>query len=446
MKMFDEQTMLRKALTSADTANLRSEDLDPILHEELVEKQPLLSLFDVEQADGKVHEYRKVTSHPKGWFEGESTPANAREGTYSRDTVQLKILRNWGEVTGFNQAVTAKDLDALALEIDLSLQGLADIIEWSTLFACSNDLDDFTGDAYMFTGILPYIFDGAGSTNVIDGGGNKLTLAELDALIDVVDYRGTGGDPKFFIMANNMKQVADGLQSQVQMNIQSAELFDGRITMGTYDGLPIFTTNMMKAKTTATADMVTGLAAADGGTAAATGAAASEYGYRIACVTFEGEQVACAEATVTPTANAEVALTWTANANAYAYMIFREPAAGGGWDLRDIIAAKTYDSAGTVSGNVVSYTDDDFSASSVNEYVQCLETGEQSIVLANASNRNGASYLGMVDSMGQSISNMVSYVPLARTKDTYDFMLKSYMAMKVVNPKLFAVLRHVKTA
>ena len=446
MKMFGQETVLRKALTSADTANLRSEDLDPILHEEFVEKQPLLSLFDVEQADGKVHEYRKISSHPKGWCEGESTPANAREGSYSRETVQLKILRNWGEVTGFNQAVTAKDLDALALEIDLSLQGVADIIEWSTLFGCADDLDDFTGDAYMYSGLIPSILNGADGDHIIDGGDNKLTLAELDAMIDVIDYRGTDGDPKFFIMANNMKQVADGLQTQVQMNIQSAQLFDGKITMGTYDGLPIFTTNMVKAKTTATADMVTGLAAADGGVAVASGAAASEYGYRVACVTFEGEQVACSEATVTPTANAAVALTWTANANAYAYMIFREPVGGGGWDLRDIIAAKTYDSAGTVSGSVASYTDSDFSASSVNEYVQCLETGEQSIILANASNRNGASYLGMIDSMGQAVSNLVSYVPLARTKDTYDFMLKSYLTMKIVNPNLFSVLRHVKTA
>ena len=440
MKLFDEQTMLRKALTSADTANLRSEDLDPILHEELVEKQPLLSLFDIEQAQGKVHEYRKISSHPKGWFEGESTPANAREGSYSRETVQLKILRNWGEVTGFNQAVTARDLDILALEIDLSLQGVADIIEWSTLFGCADD-QGFTGDPYMYSGILPYIYNNVSSTNVIDGGGNKLTLAELDAMIDVIDYRGTDGDPKFFIMANNMKQVADGLQTQVQMNIQSAQLFDGKITMGTYDSLPIFTTNMVKSSNSG----VTNLAAVEGSDVTS-GAANSEYGYRVSSITFEGEQVAVAEATVTPTADYDVDLTWTADPNAYAYMIWREPAAGGGHDLRDIIPAKTYDGNGTVSGNVESYTDADFSASSVNEYVQCLETDEQMIILANASNRNGASYLGMVDSMGAQIDSMVSYVPLARTKDSYDFMLKSYLTMKVVNPALFAVLRHVKTA
>jgi len=441
-KLFGEETILRKALTSVDTADLRSEDLDPVLHEELVEKQPLLSLFDVEQAQGKVHEYRKIVSHPKGWFEGESTPANARKGTYTRETVQLKILRNWGEVTGFSQAVTAKDLDALALEIDLSLQGLSDIIEWSTLYGTADD-QGFTGDPYMYSGILASIYNNVASTNVIDGGGDKITLAELDALIDAIDYRGTDGDPKFFIMAGNMKQVVDGLQTQVQMNIESAELFDGKVTMGTYDGLPIFKTNMVKPATGATG--VTDLAAAEGSDVSS-GATNTEYGYRVSSITFEGEQVAVAEATVTPTADYDVDLTWTADPDAYAYMIWREPATGGGHVLRDIIPAFTYDAAGTVNGSVESYNDADFSAGSVNENIQCLEAGEQIIILANASNRNGASYLGLVDSMGQQIESMVSYVPLARTKDSYDFMLKSYLCMKVVNPLLFAVLRHVKTA
>lgn len=435
-KLFEEQTMLRKALDSVDSAVLRSEDLDPVLHEELVEKQPLLSLFDVEQADGKVHEYRKIASHPKGWFEGESTPANARKGTYSREAVQLKILRNWGEVTGFNQAVTKKDLDMLAQEIDLSLQGVSDIIEWSTLYGVADDYD-FTGDAYQFTGILPVIYSET-PTHVFNGAGGKITLAMLDELIDAIDYRGMDGDPKFFTMAGNMKTVVDGLQTKVQMLVSSAELFDGKFTMGTYDGLPIFKTNMVKSGTSG----VTGLGAADGG-GSGTGALNEVYGYRVASVTFEGEQVAVAEATVTPTADHEVDVTWTADADAYAYMIFREPTTGAaGHKLVDIIPAKTYDSAGTVNGVVELWVDTDFSVEIAE--VEPLETGEQIILLSNASNRNGASYLGMVDSMGVAVDSMVSYVPLARTKDSYDFMLKSYLTMKIVNPALFAVLRNVK--
>lgn len=429
-------TALRKALVSADTVDLRSEDLDPVLHEELLEKQPLISLFGLKQADGKTHEFRRITSHPKGWFEGETTPANSRKGTYSRDSVQLKIMRNWGSVSGFNQAVTEKDFDMLATEIDLSLQGMGDIVEWTTLFGASGDLDDFTGDSYMFTGILPFVYSEY-SDNVIDAGGNKLDLGDLDVMIDAIDYRGTETDPKFFAMSSRMKQIADGLQTKVQMNLESLELFDGRFTMGSYDGLPIFKTNMLKAGTTG----VTGLAAVEGSDVTS-GAANSEYGFRVASVTFQGECVAVAEATVTPTADFDVDLSWTADEDAYLYMIFVEPAGGGGHDLIDIIPALTYDSAGTVNGSVEAYTYADFSV--VNENVQALETGEEIIILANASDRNGASYMGLIDSMGQAVDNMVSYVPLARTKDTYDFMLKSYLAMKIVNPEVFAVLRHAK--
>ncbi len=433
-------TALRKALVSADTVDLRSEDLDPVLHEELVEKQPLISLFGLKQADGKTHEFRKVTSHPKGWFEGEVTPANNRKGTYTRDSVQLKILRNWGSVSGFNQAVTEKDLDALALEIDLSLQGIGDIIEWSTLYGSSGDLDDaFTGDEYQFTGLLPMIYSEVSATNILDVAGGKVSLDDLDVMLDMVDYRGTDGDPKFFGMSSRMKQIVDGLQTKVQMNLEQMELFDGKFTMGSYDQKPIFKTNMLKAGTTG----VTSLAAAEGSDVSS-GAANSEYGFRVSSVSFSGECVAVAEDAVTPTADYDVDLTWTADSDAYLYMIWVEPAGGGGYDLIDIIPALTYDSEGTVNGTVEAYTYADFSQ--IDENIQPLESGEEIIILSNASDRNGASYLGLVDSMGQSVDSMVSYVPLARTKDTYDFMLKSYMAMKIVNPALFAVARHVKLA
>ena len=189
---------------------------------------------------------------------------------------------------------------------------------------------------------------------------------------------------------------------------------------------------------------VTGLAAALG-TNVTSAALNTEYGYRVASVTFDGECVACAEATITPTANYSVVLTWTADDDAYSYMIFRESASGGeGHALVDIIAAKSYDSAGTVDGTIETWTDTDFTLlTSYTGEVVATETGEHTILLANSSNRNGASYLGMIDSMGVSMENLLSYVPLARTKDSYDFMLKSYLAMKIVNPALFSVIRNV---
>ena len=137
------------------------EDLSAVLHEELLDVQPLLRLLAVEEADGKTHEFNKKTSHPAGWFEGEVTPANPRKGTYGRDSVALKIVRNWGSVSGFSQAVTRKFINMLAEEIDGSIQGVADVIEYSTLFGTAGDTDTFTGDAYQYSGILPYIYEEA---------------------------------------------------------------------------------------------------------------------------------------------------------------------------------------------------------------------------------------------------------------------------------------------
>lgn len=431
-------SILRKALDSVDTVDLRSENLDPVLHEELVEKQPLLSLFELNQADGKTHEFRKVVSHPKGWFEGEETPANFRKGSYTRESVQLKILRNWGQVTGFNQAVTEKDLDTLAQEIDLSVQGVGDIIEWSTLYGTAGDTlaSGFAGDEYQYTGILPAIYSANGD-NIIDGNGDVLDLGELDRMMEAIDFRGTDGDPKFFSMSNRMKNVTNGLQTKVQMNIESAELFDGKIVMSTYDSKPIYKTNMLKPGT----DKVTNFAVADGAAGSTGSLAADTYGYRVAVVSYQGEHEAVAEATVSPAADGnEIDLSWDAYDGAYLFMIFRNVGTDP-YQLKDIIPARTYDSQGTVNGDVTTYTDTDFNTALPD--VKPLESGEQIVTLFNASPRNGASYLGLVDGMGQEIENMISYVPLSRTKDTYDFMLKSYLAMKIVNPELFAVLRHV---
>ena len=96
-----EKTALRKALeTTGDGAALLPYDLESYLGEELMKVQPLAELIPVLQAESKTHEYNLRTSHPMGWFEGESTPANFKNGTYARKSTMLKIQRLWGSVTG----------------------------------------------------------------------------------------------------------------------------------------------------------------------------------------------------------------------------------------------------------------------------------------------------------------------------------------------------------
>jgi hypothetical protein len=122
-------------------------------------------------------------------------------------------------------------------------------------------------------------------------------------------------------------------------------------------------------------------------------------------------------------------------------MIFRQTTSGS-YYLIDIIAAKTYDGAGTVNGTVAAYVDN--GAKTPSAYVKPLEAGEEQIVLANRNPQRGIKFLGRVDDMGRQLNNLVSYIELARTKDTYDYMLKSYFALLLKYKNMAGVIRHAK--
>lgn len=430
---------LKKALLTSSQTALQAEDLDSILHDELLKLQPLAELLDVVQAESKTHEYNVRSSHPQGWFEGETTPMAQKSGTYSRKTVQLKIQRIWGGVTGFAQAVDEKFIDALSTELEGSVEGMADLMEFGALFGIADDIG-FTGDAYQYSGILPRLFAYAPG-NVIDAGGNKITLDDMDqAIAKAAGFRQVRNDPRVWIMGLRMKQVVDGLQTKVSLPLQDAILDDGKIVMPAYAGAPIYESDSVVPEGTTTSPTATHAKAAGGALPDET------YSYRIASVTMYGEQVAGTAGTdaTTETTNNSVDMTWTADALALAYMIFRQVGGTGDYYLYDIIPALTYDAAGTVDGDVEAWSDE--GAGSAISQVKALEAGEQQIVLVNARADRGGAYVGMVDDMGRQIGKLLSFVELARVKDSYDYMLKSYLAFKLVHPNVNAVIRHAKLA
>lgn len=430
---------LKKALSTTAATALIPYDLERVLHEELLRLQPLVQLLPIAQANGKTHEYSIRSSHPQGWFEGETTPANNKTGGYTRRSVVLKIARIWGGVTGFAQAADEAFVDALATEIEGSLQGMADLLEYSALFGCANDLAPFAGDAYQTSGILPTIYNNAAATNVIDGGGSKVSLDMLDSLLSVARaHRQTQRDEGLWLCSVRMKQTIDGLQTKVQLPLQTVELADGKLVMAGYAGAPILPTSNLVPGTTSPACSA---AIAAGGTLPL-----GDYRYRISSVTMYGECIGGTQsATVTADSTNRLAnLTWTADPNAVLYMIFRQPGATGDFRLIDIIPAKTYASDGSISGNVESYSDD--GSKSTIDRVNPLEADEQLIVYVNRDANRGANFLGLVDDMGRPTQNFTTFVELARVRDTYDYMIKAYFAMLIRYPNVHGVIRHVKVA
>lgn len=432
-------TQLRKALTSSgDGAALNPYDLDTMLHEELLKLQPLAEILEVVQAGGKTHEYNVRSSHPQAWFEGETTPANAKNSVYARKTVQTKIQRIWGSVTGYAQVVDEPFIDALATELEGSVEGMSNILEYGQIWGIANDIG-FTGDAYQYSGIIPRIFAYA-PANVIDAGGDKISLVDLDnAFAKAAGYRGVRTDPKLWLMGMQMRQVTDGLQTAVSIPLTDAELADGKIVMSAYSGVPIFESDYMVPGTTSPTDL--GAAEDDG----AGSLAADQYFYNISSVTVYGECIAGTEANVTTVGGGDaVDLTWTADANAVAYLIWRGLATGNAnLQLLDIIPALTYDSAGTVNGTVATYKD---TGAKTPKAIKPLSAGEQNIALINRNPQRGAAIVGLVDDNGRPVSTLFRYVELAQVKDTYDYMLKGYLSHRLVHPNLAALVRHAKLA
>lgn len=439
--MFSRQAFtiseLKKALTTGNSPALTPDELEKTLYEELTKLQPLATLMGFKQAEGLTHSYNVRTAHPKAWFEGEETAPNAKRSTYARKSVQLKIARIWGSVAGFAQAVDEKFIDALAAELAGSVQGMSDLLEYGALYGTANDIG-FTGDAYQYSGVLPRMYAYA-PENVVDAGGDKVTLADLDAAIGKsAKHRQTRMDPYVWLMSQSMKQVTDGLQTKIQLPLQSVTIADGKVEMAAYGGRAILESDFVSPEADGTSPACTAVVAAGGALTAAT------YNYRISSVTAYGEQIAgtASANVVAATTNLSADLSWTADANAVLYMIWRKTGSSS-YQLLDIIPALTYSSDGTVNGTVATYSDEGALSTKA---VKPLETGEQVIATFNLHPTRGAGFIGKVDDMGRQVESVMSFVELARVKDTYDYLLKSYLAAKVPYPNLASVVRHVKLA
>lgn len=434
------RTELNKALTTTgDGEALKPYDLDPVLFEELCKLQPLAELLNVIEAGAKTHEYTLRTSHPQGWFEGETTPANAKNSVYQRKTVQLKIQRIWGSVTGFAQVMDKAFADAFAVELEGSLEGLANSLEYAAIWAASDELG-FTGDAYQNSGIVP-ILAARAPQNVVDAAGAKVTLDMMDqAIAKLTAFRGVSGDPKLWLMGLRMKQIVDGLQTRVNIPLTSTVLQEGKMTMANYGGSPIYETDYLVPADSTTSPACTGVIATGGSLPNAT------YLYRIASVSMFGEQVAgtASANVVSGTTDHTANLSWTADSNAKLYMIFRKDGSAA-YKLLDVIPALTYAADGTVNGAVATYVDAG-TKTPVAQFAP-LETGEQNILLINRNPRRGVAFLGKVDDMGRQVNNLFTLVELARVKDTYDYMIKGYLGLRAVYPNVAAaMIRRVKTA
>jgi len=447
--MSEYKSALKKALTAATGSALIPEDLEDLIRANLLLMSPLARMVPVVMADGNVHTVVRRTAHNSGaWFEGEMTSPSYSQSTYARRAVEVKILRTHGQVSDFMVSASRSFTDVLVDEIDSATEGLAELFEFSTLWGMSDDLSTraFTGDAYQYTGAYGWILEDGASSSVIDVDA-VVTLTNLDNALDatVNKYRNLGDMQYVWLMSSAMRSKVGGLQTLIRREVPRLE-FEGGFVMDTYRGVPILDSGFVSPAGTTTSPAVTAAVAGTGG-----GFALGDglYRYKIASITMYGEQVAgtADSDTVTTATHDTVDLSWTADSNAKLYAIYRTEAgdadADDNYDLIDVIAAKTYNSDGSVNTNVASYSDTGLTG--VNS-VHPLASGNETIFLVGLGQRQGVSRPVLNPTLGEPMDALVRYVPQKETTDSYQFSLKSYQTLQVPWGNVHAVVRRAKLA
>lgn len=442
-------SQLRKALTasSASGTALIPEDLEPLIRANLLQRSPLTRMVPVIMADGNIHRVvRRTANNTAAWFEGEMTTPSYSQSTYARRSAEVKILRTHGQASNFMVSASRSFTDVLADEIVSATEGLADLFEYSTLWAVSDDLSTraFTGDAYQYNGVYAYILEDAAANNIVDVDGT-IALSHLDSLLDLTmnQYRNASGLNWVFLMSPQMQSKVSGLQTLIRRESPAIE-FEGGFVMETYRGVPILPTGFTRPAGTTTSPAVTAApAGSGGGIALATG----NYMYKIASITIYGEQVAgTADATnaVTNGTHDTVDLTWTADANAKLYAIYRtntdDSNDDDNYDLIDIIAAKTYTATGAVNTNVASYSDTGLTGIAT---VHPLGASEETVFLVGMGANQGVARPVLTPNAGEPMDELVRYVPVVETTDSVQFRLNSYHTLQVPWGQLHGAIRRV---
>jgi len=445
----DYKSELKKALTASSSSGtaLIPEDLEPMIRANLLELSPLTRMVPVVRADGNIHRVVRRTAHNTGaWFEGEMTDASYNQSTYARRSVEVKILRTHGQASDFMVSAARSFTDVMADEIESATEGLADLFEFSTIWGHGDDLS-FTGDAYQYTGLYGWLLSDASSSNVVDADGT-ITLSDLDDLLDITmnKYRNVRDMQYLFLMSPQMNSKVTGLQTLIRRAVQTIT-FEGGFEMETYRGVPILKSGFVRPAGTTTSPAVTAApAGSGGGIALATG----NYMYKIASITLYGEQVAGTADTTNAVTNGThdtVDLTWTADASAKLYAIYRtntdDADADANYDLIDIIAAKTYNSDGSVNTSVAAYSDTGLTGLST---IHPMASGDETIFLVGLGQRQGLSRPVLTPTVGEPMDSLVNYVTLSETTDSLQFRLKSYHTVQVPWGNLHGAIRRVTVA
>ncbi len=426
----ENKSLIRKAFTSATGVGeaLIPEHLEEVITNTLVRLVPEIAVPILKFDHQKFHEFVRLTGLPSaGSAMGENSVTPIRNSTTERASVELKVLKRKGSVTGFVQDASANFMDAQAFEMETHLQAFGYDMRTYMLYGNRH------ADAYTFDGLEKFI-----SSYRLNGavGGTVITLAMLDAVIDSNMRKQGSAHRRVFIMSPEMLSKLSQLYTQVRDNrdaIRGTNVIeiDGGWRLQTYRDIPII-------ESTSTRPTIS-MGTVTAGHAGSGGAITDDTWYfRVSAITWDGESLASAEINNATSSSDTLTLSFTPVTNALYYKVYVGTVTGE-LTLRTIVSAFTYDGDGTITGStssIVFSSDPTDSTDSVPTHMQSdvpltgtLNIPMELIFFWDLDEYQGMGKLAYTNSAGSRYNGLATVEPLAKTDDNMPFLVKSYPAL-----------------
>lgn len=445
----NKSSLIRKSLTSATGQGeaLVPEKLEETITNTVVRLVPELQLPTFRFDNQKVHEFNQLISIPAaGSAMGEAATTPTRNSQTQRKTVEMKIMRRKGSVTGFLIEASAKYVDAVAFETETHVQSFGNDMRTYMLWGNKD------ADAYTFDGLDKFI---ATNRTVLLTGKVQTNLKVLDDLIDKSNRKQGNSHERVFLMSPELNSQLTRLYTNVRDNREAMrngtriEEISGGYRFESYRGIPIIETTGTRPVGQMTA---VGTASAGAG-----GAIANDtYYFVVAPVTWDGEQAASAEVNEATTGADTLTLSWTAFSGALYYKIYAGDTTGlTNLKLVREISAFTYDGNGTITGDVTDY---EFSSNPLaadatvpshmqNDVPLAWNTGkpEETLIFWDLDEFQGLGKMAYTNGDGSRFRNLISFEPLAKTDDFVPFLLKTYCALVNSFEATSGMIRNIAT-
>lgn len=427
-------SLIRKSLNSGTDVGeaLIPQKLEEVITNTAVRLVPELQLPTLKFDNQKLHEYNQLTSIPAaGSAMGEGATTPTRSSKSKRKSIELKVMRRKGSVTGFLIDASAKYIDAVAYETETHVQSFGNDLRTYLIWGNAE------ADEYTFSGLDYFI---ATNRTVLTPSDTKVqtNLKLLDDLIDKSNRKQGNNHKRVFLMSPELNSQLTRLYTNVRDN-RDAQRQGTRITeisggfrFDSYRGIPIIETT----GTRPTAQMTTVSASVSG-----TGGAITDdtYYFAVAPVTWDGEQAASAIVSATTSTSDEIDLTWSAYENALYYKVYGGTTTGqANMPLLRVISAFEYDDDGTIGDDVtgITFTSDPATDDSVPSHMEddlflAWNSGlpEEVLFFWDLDEYQGLGKVAYTNGDGSRFRNLISYKPLAQTDDNENFLLKTYCAL-----------------